>query len=756
MSASADGPRARVLATPWIMGYLHAYARSTQLVGAGRCSSNVVSHPYVRNGLDLGQLAEEQAALRRVATLVAHGARPGNLFAVVAEQVARVLHVPLVSIVRYEADGTATECASFSEHGELFAAGTRWSLEGTNVVAQVREEGRPARIDDYAGLSGTIAEVARRAGIRSTVGIPIVVAGRVWGTMVASSAALEPLPEGTETRLADFTELVATAISNSEARAEVHRLADEQAALRRVATLVAEAVPAHELLAAVAAEAGALLEVDATRVSRFEGDQEIVSLGGWSKPGYDPPSFDRAKLEGTSVAAEVLRTGRVARIDNYEDIEARASFARGVELKSVVGAPIVVEGRRWGVMVAWSRTDTLPTDLGARLTGFTELVATAVANTEARAEVARLAEEQAALRRVATLVARGVPPGDVFAAVAEEVGRVLGTDVTIVYRLDPDGMETVVARAGETTDEMIAIGSRRGIDPAMTLAPVLQTGRPARVDDADAIHRLGLQSAVATPVVIEGQLWGAIVSSSRRESLPADTERRMAGFTELVATAIANADSRAELTASRARLVTASDQTRRRFERDLHDGVQQRLVSLSLELRTAEAMMPPGYEELEGRLDRVVEGLTHVLDDLREVSRGIHPAILSEGGLEPALKALARRSAVPTKLDLDVDKRLAERVEVAAYYVVSEALANAAKHSQASVAEIHVEARNAILDLRIHDDGVGGADPARGSGLTSLTDRVEALGGTIAIASPAGEGTSLHVELPVEAGSPSG
>jgi signal transduction histidine kinase len=545
---------------------------------------------------ELTRLAQEQAALRRVATLVAQGARPRSLFAVVAEQVARILQLPLVSIVRYEADATATEYASFSEQGEMFPVGTRWTLDGTNVVAQVRTSGRPARIDDYSGLGGVIAETSRRAGICSTVGIPIVVAGRLWGTMVASSVQPDPLPEGTETRLADFTELVATAISNSEAWAEVRRLADEQAALRRVATLVAEAVPAHELLAAVAAEAGTLLEVDATRVARFEDDQDLVELGGWSKPGYDPPHFGRAKLEGTSVAAEVLRTGRVARIDNYEDVEARASFARGLELKSVVGAPIVVEGRRWGVMVAWSTS----------------------------------------------------------------------------------------------------------------------------------------------------------------ESLPADTERRMAGFTDLVATAIANAESRAELRASRARLVAASDHTRRRVERDLHDGVQQRLVSLALELRSAEAMTPPGHGELEGRLARVGEGLTGVLDDLRELSRGLHPAILSEGGLEPALKALARRSAVPTKLDLAVDKRLAERVEVAAYYVVSEALANAAKHSQASVTEIRVAALDDILDLRIHDDGVGGADPARGSGLTGLTDRVEALGGKVAIASPAGEGTSLHVELPVEAGTRSG
>jgi signal transduction histidine kinase len=241
-----------------------------------------------------------------------------------------------------------------------------------------------------------------------------------------------------------------------------------------------------------------------------------------------------------------------------------------------------------------------------------------------------------------------------------------------------------------------------------------------------------------------------IAMSTHPEPLPPQTESRMGEFTDLVATAISNLEAWSDLAASRARIVEATDQTRRRFERDLHDGVQQRLVSLTLELRGAEAVALPESADLRAQLSEVGDGLTGVLDDLRELSRGIHPAILSEGGLGPALKALARRSVVPVELDVSVQQRLAERVEVAAYYVVSEALANAAKHAHASLAQVRVEAGNGILALRIRDDGVGGADPARGSGLIGLTDRVEALGGKIAVASPAGEGTSLHVELPVE------
>jgi signal transduction histidine kinase len=228
-----------------------------------------------------------------------------------------------------------------------------------------------------------------------------------------------------------------------------------------------------------------------------------------------------------------------------------------------------------------------------------------------------------------------------------------------------------------------------------------------------------------------------------------ETESQMAEFTELVATAIANAESQEELRASRARIVAASDHTRRRIERDLHDGVQQRLVSLALALRAAEARIPDGLREVEEELEQVVAGLGGVLEDLREISRGIHPAILAAGGLAPALKTLARRSAIPVDLDVRVRDRVPDRFEVAAYYSVSEVLTNAAKHSQASVVRIDVATRDGTLYVSLRDDGVGGADPAGGSGLIGLRDRVEALGGTLSLRSPRGEGTSLEIEFPL-------
>ena len=371
-----------------------------------------------------------------------------------------------------------------------------------------------------------------------------------------------------------------------------------------------------------------------------------------------------------------------------------------------------------------------------------------------------LAEEQAALRRVATLVARGVPPEELFAAVTEEVGRLLPVSSAAMGRYDPDGMFTTVAAWSEA-DAAFPVGTRWLPEGKNVLTLVFETGRPARMDTfADASGPIGVsareagyRSAVGTPITVEGRLWGVMTAASSAEQpLPADTEARLASFTELVATAIANIESRAELAASRARIVAASDEARRRIERDLHDGAQQRLVSLGLELRMSESTLPPELDEPREAIGRIAGELNEVVDDLREISRGIHPAILSDGGLGPAMRALARRSAIPVELQAVVDERLPEPIEVAAYFVASESLANAAKHAEASRIELSLATRDGSLLLSIRDDGVGGADATRGSGLVGLTDRVEALGGTIDIESAPGGGTSVVVTLPLDAG----
>jgi len=378
---------------------------------------------------------------------------------------------------------------------------------------------------------------------------------------------------------------------------------------------------------------------------------------------------------------------------------------------------------------------------------------------QAQADLHRMANEQAALRRVAVLVASSAEPADVFPVVAGEVGELLGADVSSLMRFEPDATATILARVGTRDQAAGTVGSRRPIAQSGPVEAVFRTGRPARLDDlddsvgvlAEVVRREGLRSMVAGPIHVEGRLWGAIVASSRRGPFQAGAEQRMADFTELAAIAIANAESHAELVASRARLVAASDRARRNIERDLHDGVQQRLVSLALTLRGAQKRVPDGLPELNAALAQVADGLVRALAELQEISRGIHPAILSQGGLGPAVKTLARRSPVPVELDVRGVGRLPDRVEVAAYYVVAEALANVAKHARASAAYVDVDVRGGALHLRVRDDGVGGADPARGSGLTGLDDRVAALGGTMQLDSRAGQGTSLVVSLPVAA-----
>ena len=522
---------------------------------------------------------------------------------------------------------------------------------------------------------------------------------------------------------------------------------------------MARATPPQKVFAAVAEEIGGLLEVDYTVLIRSDPEDMITVVGAWTATGVAPPSpvgsrFEPRRPEREHANAE---DGRPARLDAYVDVTGSIgnTGAHGWGFRSSVGVPISVDGRPWGlILVAYTRDHQLPADTEARLASFTELVATAIANTESRAALARLAEEQAALRRVATLVAHGATPEQVFAAVTEEFARLVPVDVAAMARLEPDGTLLYVASWGRALD-FIPVGSRWILDGKNIATAIFETGRPARVESqagatgslADVVREMGVRSLIGTAVVVDGRLWGSMgAGSTLEEPLPPDAEARLASFTELVATAIANADSRAELMASRARIVAAADETRRRIERDLHDGTQQQLVSLMLDLQLVQAEAPP---DLKAGLSRIAEQVTGVLDQVREISRGIHPPILSEGGLTLALKALARRSAVPVELDLRTGRRLPDQVEVTAYYAVSEALANAVKHAHASVVHVELDVPDATLRLAIRDDGIGGADPARGSGLTGLRDRIEAVGGTFDVTSPAGGGTTLLIEIPV-------
>jgi signal transduction histidine kinase len=375
-------------------------------------------------------------------------------------------------------------------------------------------------------------------------------------------------------------------------------------------------------------------------------------------------------------------------------------------------------------------------------------------------EQAALSQEQAALRRVATLVARGAPPREVFSAVAHELAEQFGATITAVLRYQDDGAATIVGGWAEPGLRM-PIGARLKVAGDGVAVSVWQTGAAARAERFDGppgsvarfFQETGMITGTGSPIMVEGRLWGVTVAVSRNaDAFPAGTETRIADFTELVATAIANAETQAQLRESRARIVATADHTRQRIERDLHDGAQQRLVSLALRLRMAQAAVPPELGQLGAELERVTAGLTDALDELREYARGIHPAVLTERGLGSALKALTRRCPIPVDMDIRTDEQLPEPIEVAAYYVVSEALTNAAKHANASKAAVHVEAVTSVLRISVRDDGCGGAGFTRGTGLVGLKDRVESLGGRIVLHSPPGAGTTLRAELPLTNG----
>jgi signal transduction histidine kinase/putative methionine-R-sulfoxide reductase with GAF domain len=708
-----------------------------------------------------GVLSDEQAALRRVATLVARQPSPAEVFAAVTEEAAGLVHLDSAHLMVYERDQTATVVGSCNLRGQPMPAGTRIPVEGDNIIGRVFRTQQPARIDDYSDARGLVAERVRSIGVRAAVGVPVLAGGRLWGVMAVGSSRPEPLSADTELRIGAFTELVATAIANTAARTELEQVAAEQAALGRVATLVAEAAPPDDVFTAVAAEVAGLFDVPLVGLFRYEREGLATVIAGAGKMSANLGRPWPCPVDDPGLVASLQRTGRPLRIDDYTHIRSAVSQpVRELGIGMAAGVPVIVSGRVWGAVVvaAGYERPPLPADTLDRLAVFTELVATAIANSDARTEIERLAGEQAALRRVATLVARGADTEQVFAAVAREVSEVMHLPVAAVQRYEDDGETTTVIAAWSDRPHPFQPGTRTPYHAAGLAGRVRRTGRAGRVVDytrrrgafAAKARELGLYSVAGAPIIVDGAVWGLVTIASTDGPLPDRTEDRLAEFTELVGTAIANTQSRAELSASRARIVAAADETRRRLERDLHDGIQQRLVSLALKARTIKMMTPQPGGGMQGELSLLADGLCTAMDELREISHGIHPAILSEAGLGPALEALARRSAVPVELDLNLGPRLGEHVEAAGYYIASEAITNVAKHAQASVIDMRADGCDGALTLSISDDGVGGADPSRGSGIIGLKDRVEALGGTISVLSPPGHGTAVHVQLPAD------
>jgi signal transduction histidine kinase len=379
--------------------------------------------------------------------------------------------------------------------------------------------------------------------------------------------------------------------------------------------------------------------------------------------------------------------------------------------------------------------------------------------TPAEAHLAEVEAEQAALRRIAALVARSVPPGEVFDAVVGEVRSLMGVDAAALARYEGDESATLLAVSAEADARVASPGDKLSTEGHNVTALVSRTGRPARIDDytkatggphVRQAREAGIQSMVGAPVQgRERVVWGLLGVYSMQRPLPPDTEARLADFAALVASAIANVQAWSELEASRMRIISAADEARRRVMRDLHDGAQQRIVALALRTRRLAQSQAAQEAGLDTELRSLTVDLKEVLVELRTIASGLHPAALSHGGLAPALRTLARRSPVPMELDIRLSGEVAESVEVAVYYFVAETVTNTTKHAGASRVEVTIEGRDGHLRVCVRDDGVGGADPACGSGLVGLKDRIEAFGGTMTVDSPTGEGTTLVARFPL-------
>jgi signal transduction histidine kinase len=517
------------------------------------------------------------------------------------------------------------------------------------------------------------------------------------------------------------------------------------------------------LFAVVCEEAARVLDVPAVAIERYDADGGTTVLatcgeiGVWAQPGFGVGS--RRPLHGASVAGRVHDTGRPATVSDYSQPPGTIpAKVRAAPNPSWVGVPITVDGKTWGVVYACTSgitTADLPAGVESHLARVTELVATAISNAQARDDLRRLAHEQAALRRIATLMAQGAEPRTVFDAICTETCELVGASSTNLAQFTADCLHMTVAGSSQPdphlpTGTPVPVGTDSVSEIVVrTVAPIrLHSYQDATTEPATPWRDRGIRSAVAAPILLEGELWGAVIA--RRDAAPpfrSGDEARVARFAELAATAIANAAARSELIASRARIVAAGDEACRRIGRNLHDGVQQELLALALDARGLLDTVPSEQPELRAGLARLGQDLETVLEDIREVSRGLHPTMLALTGLRTSLGALVRKSSIPVSLQIDTSERAPSSIETAIYYVVSEALVNAARHSGASAISVTVTNVGAAILATIDDDGIGGADPRAGSGLTGLIDRVEALGGTFAMNSPAGRGTTISIEF---------
>jgi PAS domain S-box-containing protein len=524
------------------------------------------------------------------------------------------------------------------------------------------------------------------------------------------------------------------------------QLTHEQDALRRVATLVASGAGEAELVSAIARELGDLFDADNANALRWDGEALHV-IGEWHRDGREPAGRRVYAFGGDTIAARVIGSSAPARVDSYDDLQ--TDFARdrwrGLDLGASIGAPVRVRGEVWGIVTASRDPDreAFPEGAERRLEDFAMLLAQAIENAEARREMAHLLAEQSALRHIATLVAGGRPPDEVLGRVTSDVGRLFDARGVVVVRWEGTPNEAIVVAgwaAGAARPP--AAGSTVRGAPGTAMIDVLETGF--------ASASLGTEASVAAPLIINGVLRGALVAQRAPDApFPAGAEGRLRAFADLAAQSIGNDIAQRAVRESRARVVREGDEARRRLERNLHDGAQQRLVAVSMTLRYATKLLDTEPERARELLASAETELTHALQDLRDLARGLHPAILSDQGLGAALRALAMRAPGDTVLENEIDARLPDAVEAALYYCASEALTNAAKYARSESVRVAARVVEGSAILEVSDSGPGGARVTPGSGLQGLLDRVEAIGGRLDVHSPVGLGTTVRAVVPL-------
>jgi len=703
-----------------------------------------------RGATELARLVEQEAALRRLAELAARGAERQEVFDAIVVEASRLLGPPMMTLAQIDPGGTATFVALRGTLTTGYAPGTRLAADGGGVFERVLRSGRPARVE-YGDLSGPQAERALKRGFTGAVGAPIHVNGKLWGALVASARG-ERLPLTLDDQLATFAELLGPAIAGALARAELLELLDEQAALRRVAELVARGSSRDELFQAVADEASGLAGGEGITLGTVLPDErhvKVLAICG------DAPPLVGSELEipvdDQGVVRAIIRDRAPARVDDFSTVEGPSYERDGFGLASAVAVPIVLDDRVWGFLAASRRDHPLPAGLEHRLLQFAELVAAALANSAARAQVQALADEQAALRRVAELVARAAPPEDVFPVVAREASRLIGEPMALVRIAAEDEIVVVAADGGPIDAKWM-----RAPETLALASQVLRTGRVARTDEAVAAGRRHLAgssvSQVAAPISISGRIWGLLMATSSDRPLAAGTEESVAQFAELIAVAIANAESRAALSASRARVVATADEVRRRIQRDVHDGSQQRLVHTVVTLKLARDALRKG-EPVDDLVEESLEQAERAAQEMGDIVRGILPAALTRGGLRAGLESLV--ADLPLEIDLRIEcGRLDPDSETTAYFIAAESLTNVVKHAHADHASVAMRVVGDDLVIEISDDGIGGAQASDGTGITGLFDRIDVLGGTLNVISPPGGGTTVRARIPLLASPP--